>query len=50
MQLKKLCWKGCQVYAAHVLEAMENETPRLEDYPVLQEFRDVFPAKIPWLI
>ena len=46
MQLNKLCRKGCRLYAAHVLEATENETPRLEDYPVLQEFKDVFPDEI----
>ena len=27
----------------------EDETPRLEDYQVLQEFRDVFPDEIPGL-
>ena len=43
MQLKKLFRKGFQLYAAHILEATENETPRLEDFHVLQEFRDVFP-------
>ena len=47
MQLKKFCRKGCQLYAAHILEATENETPRLEDYQVLQEFRYVFPNEIP---
>ena len=41
--------KGCRLYAAHVLEAMENETPRLEDYQVLHEFKDVFPDEIPRL-
>ena len=46
MQLKKFCWKGCQLYAAHILEALEDETPRLEDYHVLQEFKDVFPDEI----
>ena len=30
MQLKKFYRKGWRVYAAHVLEAAENETPRLE--------------------
>ena len=35
MQLKKFCRKGCQLYAAHILEASEDETPRLEDYQVL---------------
>ena len=34
------------MYAAHVLEAMENETPRLEEFHVLQEFKDVFPNEI----
>ena len=38
--------KGCRLYAAHVLEAMENETPRLEDFHVLQEFKDVFPDEV----
>ena len=34
------------MYAAHILEATENETPRLEDFHVLQEFMDVFPNEI----
>ena len=41
MQLKKFRWKGFQLYAAQVLEVTENETPRLEDIRVLQEFNDV---------
>ena len=47
MQLKKFCRKGCQLYAAHILEATENETPRLEYFHVLQEFRYVFLDEIP---
>ena len=35
MQLKKLCRKGCQLYAAHILEVIGDETVRLEDYQVL---------------
>ena len=46
MQLKKFCRKGFQLYAAHILEATEDGTPRLEDYQVLQEFKDVFPDEI----
>ena len=42
LQLKKLCRKGCKLYAAHVLEVVENENPRLEGFHVFQEFRDVF--------
>ena len=47
MQLKKFCRKGFQLYAAQILEETRDETPRLEDYQVLQEFRDVFPDEIP---
>ena len=36
------------MYAAHVLEEIENETPKLEDYHVLL-FMDVFPNEIPGL-
>ena len=46
MKLKKFCRKGCHLYAAHILEPTGDETPRLEDYQVLQEFRDVFPDEI----
>ena len=49
MQLKKFYRKGCQLYAAQILEATDDETLRLEDYQVLQEFRDVFPDEIPGL-
>ena len=34
------------MYVAHIVEASEDETPRLEDYQLLQEFRDVFPDEI----
>ena len=34
MQLKNLCRKGWRVYATHVLEVVENETPRLENFHV----------------
>ena len=37
------------MYAAHVLEASDDENPRLEDFQVLEEFKDVFPDEIPRL-
>ena len=49
MQLKKLCRKIFQLYAAHILEPTGDETPRLEEYHVLQEFKDVFLDEIPGL-
>ena len=47
IQLKNLCGKCCRVYAFHVLEEVENDTPRLEGFHVLQEFRNIFPDEIP---
>ena len=35
MQPRKFYWKGCRMYATHVLEATKNETPRLEEFHVL---------------
>ena len=46
MQLNKFCRKGFHLYAAHIVEAAKNETTRLEDFQVLQEFRDFFPDEI----
>ena len=37
------------MYATHTLEPTGDETPRLEDYQVLQEFKDVFLDEIPGL-
>ena len=34
------------MYATQVCEAIDNETHRLEDFHVLQEFGDVFPDEI----
>ena len=38
------------MYATHILEAIENETLRLGDFHVLQEFKDVFPDDIPGIL
>ena len=37
------------MYATHVLEASKNESPRLEDFHVLRDFRDAFSDEIPGL-
>ena len=49
MQLKNFYRKGFQLYAAHIVEEIGNETPRLEEFHVLQEFRDIFLGEIPGL-
>ena len=35
MLLKEFYGKGCRVYATHVLEASEYDTPRLEGFHML---------------
>ena len=47
MQLDKFYGKGRRVYAAHVLEISKNGTPRLEEFHMLQEVRNVVPNEIP---
>jgi hypothetical protein len=50
MQLKKCIRKGCQVYAIQVTNLLEKEVkPKLEDFVVLREFRDMFVDEIPEL-
>jgi hypothetical protein len=49
MQLKK-CRKGCQVYAIQVMNFLEKEDkPKLEDFVVLRDFRNMFVDEIPKL-
>jgi hypothetical protein len=48
MQLKKCIRKGSQVYAIQVTNLLEKEdNPKLEDFVVLREFRDMFVDEIP---
>ena len=42
MQLRKARRKGCQMYVALVKNLKEETPPHLEDYAILQEFRDLF--------
>jgi hypothetical protein len=42
MQLKKYYRKGCQIFAAHMEEALKDKVPNLEDHAILEDFEDVF--------
>ena len=51
MQFKKCIRKGCQVYAIQVTNLLEKEDkPKLEDFAILHEFRDMFVDEIPELL
>jgi hypothetical protein len=48
MQLNKCIRKGCQGYAIQVMNLLEKEDkPKLEDFSILHEFRDMFVDEIP---
>jgi hypothetical protein len=50
MKFKKCIRKGCQVYAIQVTNLLEKEDkPKLEDFVVLHEFKDMFVNEIPEL-
>jgi hypothetical protein len=49
LQLKKFSRKGCPLYAIQVLNATESKELKIEDHPVLWEFKDVFPEEVPGL-
>ena len=42
LQMKRLFRKGCQLYAAHVEESGMEKGPKIEDFPILHEYADVF--------
>ncbi|KAL8134367.1 hypothetical protein AgCh_009406 [Apium graveolens] len=48
IQASKLLRKGCEAYLAYVVNS-EKEVPSIEDIPVLKEFPNVFPEKLPGL-
>ena len=50
MQFKKCIIKGCQVYTIQVTNLLEKEdNPKLEDFVILHEFKDMFVDEIPEL-
>ena len=42
MQLKKCYRKGCEIFATDMEETHKDKVSNLEDYSVLEEFKDVF--------
>ncbi|XP_074377145.1 uncharacterized protein LOC141718666 [Apium graveolens] len=46
LKASKLLSKGCDDYLAFVKDTSKDE-PRIEDYPVVREYEDVFPDELP---
>jgi hypothetical protein len=49
LHLKKFSRKGCPLYVIQVLNSAESKELKVEDHPVLWEFKDVFPEEVPGL-
>ena len=49
MQLRRCMRKGCQLFAITISDREEDSKgePSLDDFPILQEFADVFPSELP---
>ena len=45
MQAKRLLRQGCQAYLAHVVN-VEKPSPKIEEIPVVKEYKDVFPEEL----
>ncbi|XP_074346424.1 uncharacterized protein LOC141685206 [Apium graveolens] len=48
LKASKLLSKGCDGYLAFVKDTSKDE-PRIEDYPVVRDYEDVFPDELPGL-
>jgi hypothetical protein len=42
LQINKFSQRGCPLYAIQVLSTTESKEMKIEDHPILWEFRDVF--------
>ena len=46
LQAKKCVRKGCKLFAVNIWDVESNREQRIEDVPVLEKFKDVFPEEI----
>jgi hypothetical protein len=46
LQVKKYFRKGCPLYAIQVPNFVDDSTTRLENNPILREYKDVFPKEV----
>jgi hypothetical protein len=46
LQVKKYCKKGFPLYAIQVINSIENDKPIPKYYPILREYKYVFPEEV----
>ena len=49
LQVKKCVRKACKLFAVNIPDVESDREQRIEDIPVLENFKDVFPEEIPRL-
>ncbi len=49
MKARKMLLSGCQGFLASVMDTTQEESDKLEDIPIVQNFTDVFPEELPGL-
>ena len=49
LQAKKCVRNGCKLFAVNIRDVDSDREQRIEDFPVLEKFKDVFPEEIPGL-
>ena len=49
LQAKKCVRKGCKLFTVNIRDVVLDKEQCIEDFPVLEEFKDVFPDEIPIL-
>ena len=49
LQVKKCVRKGCKLFAANIRDLESEREQHIEVFPILEEFKDMFPEEIPGL-
>ena len=49
LQVKRCVRKGCRLFAVNIRDVESDREQRIEDFSILENFKDVFPKEIPGL-
>ena len=49
LQEKKFVRKGCKLFVVNIRDVDSDREQHIEDFPVLEDFKNVFPKEIPGL-
>ena len=47
LQVKKCVRKGCKLFEVNIQDVESDREQHIEDFPILEKFKDVFPKEIP---